>query len=76
MNSIKRLVWRGGESSDGTRTGPSAYVRGEDEVLLKVRAVGICGTDIHIMNGAIPSAKPPMILGHEVSGEIAAVGRR
>jgi 2-desacetyl-2-hydroxyethyl bacteriochlorophyllide A dehydrogenase len=48
---------------------------GKDEVLLKVRAVGICGTDIHILNGAHPSTKPPMILGHEISAEIAAVGK-
>jgi L-iditol 2-dehydrogenase len=73
---MKRLVWRGGvelrmEHVPGPPPSPS-----EGEVLLKVRAVGICGTDIHIMNGAIPSAKPPMILGHEISGEIAAVGSR
>lgn len=48
---------------------------GRDEVLLKVRSVGICGTDIHITNGAIPSAKPPMILGHEISGEVAETGQ-
>jgi 2-desacetyl-2-hydroxyethyl bacteriochlorophyllide A dehydrogenase len=74
MNSMKRLVWRGGvELRMEHGPGPPPSPR-EDEVLLKVRAVGICGTDIHIMNGAIPSAKPPMILGHEVSGEIAAAG--
>jgi 2-desacetyl-2-hydroxyethyl bacteriochlorophyllide A dehydrogenase len=76
MNSMKRLVWRGGvelrmEHVPGFPTSPR-----EDEVLLKVRAVGICGTDIHIMNGAIPSAKSPMILGHEVSGEVAAAGSK
>jgi L-iditol 2-dehydrogenase len=76
MNSMKRLVWRGGiELRMENVSGPLPSPR-EDEVLLKVRAVGICGTDIHIMNGAIPSAKPPMILGHEVSGEIAAVGSK
>jgi 2-desacetyl-2-hydroxyethyl bacteriochlorophyllide A dehydrogenase len=37
--------------------------------------VGICGTDIHILKGALPVARPPMVLGHEISGEIAAVGK-
>jgi L-iditol 2-dehydrogenase len=75
-NSMKRLVWRGGvELRMEHIPGPLPSPR-EDEVLLKVKAVGICGTDIHIMNGTIPSAKPPMILGHEVSGEIAAIGSR
>jgi 2-desacetyl-2-hydroxyethyl bacteriochlorophyllide A dehydrogenase len=71
---MKRLVWRGGEELRMEHVlGPPPNPRGND-VLLKVRAVGICGTDIHILNGAIPSARPPMVLGHEISGEIAAVG--
>ena len=47
----------------------------ENEVLLKVRSVGICGTDIHILKGALPTAQPPMVLGHEISGEIACAGK-
>ncbi|HET6219910.1 MAG TPA: alcohol dehydrogenase catalytic domain-containing protein [Acidobacteriaceae bacterium] len=73
---MKRLVWRGGvELRMEHVSGPPPSPR-KDEVLLKVRAVGICGTDIHILNGAIPLAKPPMILGHEISGDIAAVGSK
>lgn len=72
---MKRLVWRGGEDlrieySSGPLSRP-----GKDEVLLKVRGVGICGTDIHILNDALPIAKPPMVLGHEISGEIVAIGK-
>lgn len=46
------------------------------EVLIKVAACGICGTDIHIFNGGEGSApvKPPIILGHEFSGEIIKAG--
>lgn len=44
-----------------------------DEVLIRVRATGICGTDIHIVGGAYP-AKRPLILGHETTGEVVAVG--
>ncbi|MGD9137610.1 MAG: alcohol dehydrogenase catalytic domain-containing protein [Desulfobacterales bacterium] len=48
-------------------------VVGEKEVLLKVKAAGICGTDIHIMEDRFPN-NPPVILGHEFSGEIVDVG--
>jgi 2-desacetyl-2-hydroxyethyl bacteriochlorophyllide A dehydrogenase len=71
---MKRLVWHGGEELRLEHVPDPPANPNADDVLLKVRAVGICGTDIHIMNGAIPSARPPMVLGHEVSGEVAAVG--
>lgn len=45
----------------------------EDEVLIKVKAVGICGTDIPIFNG-IRKVPIPLIPGHEFSGEIVEVG--
>lgn len=44
----------------------------EGEILVKVKACGICGTDVHIFNGEEGSAKvtPPIILGHEFCGEV------
>jgi L-iditol 2-dehydrogenase len=47
---------------------------GSDEVLLRVRACGICGSDIHGMDGSTGRRRPPIIMGHEASGEIAEVG--
>ncbi|KAI0360491.1 NADP+-dependent D-mannitol dehydrogenase [Trametes cingulata] len=47
---------------------------GDDEVLLKVRACGVCGTDQHVHEGEFIAAFP-LIPGHEVVGEIAEVGR-
>jgi len=44
------------------------------EVLLKIRCIGVCGTDIHAYGGNQPFFNYPRILGHELSGEIAAVG--
>jgi len=44
------------------------------EVLIKVGLCGICGTDVHIFSGELRVAKPPVVLGHEVSGEIIALG--
>lgn len=45
-----------------------------DEVLIKVKATGICGTDISIYTGKYSSDKLPLIPGHEFSGIVAAVG--
>ena len=52
---------------------------GPEEVLCRVRACGICGTDVHIMKGHFKGVFPPQfpfILGHEWYGEIAALGSR
>ena len=48
-----------------------------DEVLIKVKATAICGTDIHIWNWdvwASKTIKPPMTVGHEFMGEIVEIG--
>lgn len=47
---------------------------GLGEVLLRVRATGICGSDLHTYRGHHPYRKPPVILGHEVAGEVVAAG--
>lgn len=47
----------------------------ETQVLVKVKAVGICGTDIAIYKGHLPTPTP-IILGHEFSGEIVKIGKK
>jgi threonine 3-dehydrogenase len=50
---------------------------GENDVLIKIKAASICGTDVHIFNWDNWSAnriKPPLIYGHEFAGEIVEVG--
>lgn len=47
----------------------------DDEVLIKVHYAGICGSDIHLFHDLHPFRKPPMIPGHEMSGEIVEVGK-
>lgn len=46
---------------------------GPDEVLIRVKAAGLCGSDFHIYHGTYP-ARYPLIQGHEFSGVIEAVG--
>jgi 2-desacetyl-2-hydroxyethyl bacteriochlorophyllide A dehydrogenase len=45
----------------------------EDKVLIKVAYAGICGSDLAIVAGKHPRATPPLVLGHEFSGTIAAM---
>jgi L-iditol 2-dehydrogenase len=47
-----------------------------DEVLIKVKTVGVCGSDLHLFRGTHPDRKPPAILGHEVAGDIIEVGNK
>jgi threonine dehydrogenase-like Zn-dependent dehydrogenase len=48
---------------------------GDDDVLVKVKNTGICGTDWSIYNGWYSADKLPMIAGHEFSGVIAKIGK-
>ena len=45
-----------------------------NEVLLQVKRIGVCGSDIHVYNGVHPYTGYPVVQGHEVSGVIAEVG--
>ncbi len=45
------------------------------ELLIRVEACGICGTDLHIIDGDSPLARYPIIPGHEFAGEVVALGR-
>lgn len=45
-----------------------------DEIVLHIRRIGVCGTDIHAFGGNQPYFQYPRVLGHELAGEIVAVG--
>ena len=47
---------------------------GPGDVLIRVRANGVCATDLKMMDGMVPTVTLPHILGHEVAGEIEKVG--
>jgi len=46
----------------------------DNEVLVKVKACGICGSDVHGFDGSTGRRIPPMIMGHEASGIIVEIG--
>src|SRR6188768_3518536 len=45
------------------------------EVLVQVRACGVCRTDLHVVDGELPHPKLPLVLGHQIVG-VAEDGRR
>ncbi|MBR6398837.1 MAG: alcohol dehydrogenase catalytic domain-containing protein [Lachnospiraceae bacterium] len=47
---------------------------GPDQVLVKIKKIGICGSDIHVYHGTHPYTSYPVTQGHEVSGEIVKLG--
>ena len=49
-------------------------VPGKGEVLLRIKRVGVCGSDIHVWHGLHPYTKYPVVQGHEVSGTIEEFG--
>ena len=48
---------------------------GDDEVLVRVKAVAICGSDVHGYTGSTGRRIPPIIMGHEAGGIVEAIGR-
>jgi len=69
---MKVATWRGGPRfTIDEAPEPTA---GPGQVVVAVQAAGICGTDIHATQGLFPWS-PPLVLGHEYTGVVRAVGR-
>jgi alcohol dehydrogenase, propanol-preferring len=49
---------------------------GTDQILLRVKACGVCRTDLHVVDGELPHPKPRVIPGHEVVGTVVQKGER
>jgi L-iditol 2-dehydrogenase len=65
-------VWYGG--SDLRIERRTVGQLGPREVLVEIALCGVCGTDVHILDGEFPMYNPPRVLGHEYSGVVRAVG--
>lgn len=48
---------------------------GPDQVLVKIKKIGVCGSDIHVYHGTHPYTSYPVTQGHEVSGQIVELGQ-
>lgn len=71
---MKAIIFKGpGEFAYEDR--PVPKIQNDDDVLIKVLGVGICGSDLHaLMNPPLHPAKPGIIFGHEFCGQVVEVG--
>ena len=53
---------------------PTPRVSGSHDVLIRVKATAICGSDVHGFDGSTGRRRPPVIMGHEAAGEIVEMG--
>ncbi len=54
---------------------PRPELRGPRDVIVRIRAAAICGSDVHGMDGSTGRRRPPVIMGHEAAGEIVELGK-
>src|SRR2546425_3083483 len=73
VNAMKALILK--EYKQFSFEDVPAPEPGPEEVLLSVKACGICGSDVHGLDGSTGRRRPPIIMGHEAAGVIAKVGR-
>jgi L-gulonate 5-dehydrogenase len=73
MNMMKSICVLGPNQLE-IQDRPLPVIQHADEVLIKVKAGGICGSDVHIYHGTSPVATYPRVIGHEIAGEIIDIG--
>ena len=71
---MKALCWYGAHDVR-VKDVPDATILNPGDIVIKVTLAAICGSDLHIYDGYIPSMQKGDILGHETMGEVVAVGK-
>jgi len=71
---MKALCWYGAHDVRVKQV-PDAAIINPGDIVIKVTLAAICGSDLHIYDGYIPSMQKGDILGHETMGEVVAVGK-
>jgi threonine dehydrogenase-like Zn-dependent dehydrogenase len=71
---MKALCWHG-KNDIQCENVPDPKIENPHDAIIKVTACAICGSDLHIYNGLIPSMEAGDIVGHETMGEVVEVGR-
>src|SRR5690606_41461218 len=71
---MKAVCWHGSEDVRVDRVADPTIVNDRDAVV-KVSLTAICGSDLHLYDGYIPTMQEGDILGHEFMGEVVAVGK-
>src|SRR3954463_5141474 len=70
---MRALVYHG-PGSKAWEEVPKPVIQADTDAIVRVDAVTICGTDLHILKGDVPTVEPGRILGHEAVGTVEQVG--
>src|SRR5436305_1649362 len=73
VRAMKALVYHG-PGDKGWEEVPKPSLLADTDAIVRVDAVTICGTDLHIMKGDVPAVTNGRILGHEAVGTVEEVG--
>ena len=71
--AMKALTWHG-KGDMRCEAVPDPKIEDGRDAIIKVTACAICGSDLHIFDGVIPSMESGDVLGHETMGEVVEVG--
>ncbi|MCY4429012.1 MAG: glutathione-dependent formaldehyde dehydrogenase [Rhodospirillales bacterium] len=71
---MKALCWHG-RNDIRCDTVPDPVIEDSRDVIIKVTSCAICGSDLHLMDGLMPTMKSGDVLGHEFMGEVVEVGQ-
>ncbi|AFY87306.1 MAG: putative zinc-binding alcohol dehydrogenase [Chroococcidiopsis cubana SAG 39.79] len=71
---MKAVCWHGANDVR-VESVPDPKILNPRDVILKITSTAICGSDLHIYGGYIPTVQPGDIIGHEFMGEVVEVGR-
>jgi threonine dehydrogenase-like Zn-dependent dehydrogenase len=71
---MKALTWHA-KNDIRCETVPDPKIEDDRDAIIRVTACAICGSDLHIFDGVIPSMKKGDVLGHETMGEVVEVGK-
>lgn len=70
---MRALCWEG-VGKLAVRDVPEPRIRAEGDIIVRVRASSVCGSDLHLINGYLPAMREGDILGHEFMGEVVETG--
>src|SRR4026209_1536889 len=70
---MKALCWHG-KGDIRFETVPDPKIENPHDAIIKVSSTAICGSDLHIYGGVIPTMKSGDVVGHETMGEVVEVG--
>ena len=70
---MKAVCWQG-KKEVGVETVPDPTILNPHDAIVRITATAICGSDLHLYNGRVPSMEQGDILGHEFMGEVVELG--